>query len=411
MEPVVVTGMGAVSPFGTGAAALWEGVAAGRNAIGPIERFDADGFLTRIAAEVRDFDPTDHMTRKQARRCDLFAQYLLAATEEARTQAGLVLDGSAAERTATVIGTGSGSTRLMSSEILVLHERGPHHMSAYGASAMSHDSAAGLVAMTVGAKGASSCITTACATGNTCVGEALRMIQRGDADVVVAGAGDATITPLDIGTFARAGALSRRNDDPDRACRPFDVDRDGFVMGEGAGVVVLESLSSAERRGAMPLAEIAGYGATTDAYHATEPDPEATQAIRAIRMALAEAGAEPGDVDYVNAHGTSTAYNDATETLALRAVLGDDAPRTPISSTKSMIGHAIGGAGVLELVVTIRALHEGLVPPTRNCDVPLDDELDFVPHRARAADIGLALSNSFGFGGHNAVLAVQRPRV
>ncbi|TDC70295.1 beta-ketoacyl-[acyl-carrier-protein] synthase II [Actinomadura sp. GC306] len=405
---VVVTGTGAVSPIGVTADEFWAGLLAGRSGAHPITGFDAAELPVRIAAEVRDFDPDVYLERKLSRRLDGYAQYAIAAAYQATAQAKLPVGDGAGDGTAVYVGSAYGADKLMTIALNTMRERGYRAMSPFYAANSGVDSAAGEIAMLLGATGPSNSMSTACATGATCIGEATRLIRHGYADVAVAGAADDCVTPLNISTTARAGALTRRNDDPERASRPFDRDRDGFLMGAGAGVVVLESAEHALARDAEILAELAGYGSSTDAYHVTAPHPEGRGARTAIRQAMQDAGLAPADVDYVNAHGTGTVMNDRVEAAAIRAELGEHAERIPISSIKSMTGHTLGAAGALELIASIRTIREGVIPPTINCDDPEDAGLDFVPHEARRQEVRTVLSNSFGFGGRNAVLAVTR---
>ncbi|QFG22458.1 beta-ketoacyl-ACP synthase II [Actinomadura sp. WMMB 499] len=405
---VVVTGAGAVSPIGVTTDEFWAGLLAGRSGVGPITWFDAADLPVRIGAEVRDFDPDVYLERRVSRRLDGYAQFAIAAAYQATAQAKLPVGDGLGDRTAVYVGSAYGADKLMTTALNTLRDRGHRAMSPFYAANSGVDSAAGEIAMLFGATGPSNSMSTACATGATCVGEATRLIRHGYADVALAGASDDCVTPLNISTTSRTGALSRRNDDPARASRPFDRDRDGFVMGAGAGVVVLESAEHALERGAPILAEVAGYGTSTDAYHVTAPHPEGRGARAAIRGALRDAGLAPADVDHVNAHGTGTVLNDRTEAAAIRAELGEHAERVPVSGIKSMTGHTLGAAGALELIASIWAIREGVVPPTINCDDPEDTGLDFVPGEARRHQVRTVLSNSFGFGGRNVVLAVTR---
>ncbi|MZE79240.1 beta-ketoacyl-ACP synthase II [Streptomyces sp. SID5475] len=404
---VVVTGTGVVSPIGLTTGEFWESLTAGRSGIRVITRYDADELPTRFAGEITGFEPRDHMPNRVARRLDRFAQFALAAAQEAMAEAKLEIDEELAPRTAVLVGSGYGAGHFTRTAVLELRDRGRRRMNAYFASAGSSDSAAVEVANRFGARGPSGAVVAACATGAVCIGDAMRLIRDGYADVVLAGGSDDAVNPLDLAVSANVGALSRRGDHPELASRPFDKARDGFVMGAGAGIVVLESAEHAERRGAAVLAELAGYGATTDAYHSTHPHPEGLAVKRAMADALADAGVAPGEVDYICAHGTSTPLNDRIESEAIRGVFGDHAPRIPISSVKSMTGHMIGAAGAVELIASLLAVRTGILPPTVNCDDPLDPELDYVPHTARRQPTRVAVSNSFGFGGHNAVLVVR----
>ncbi|GLV93842.1 MULTISPECIES: beta-ketoacyl-ACP synthase II [unclassified Streptomyces] len=406
---VVITGSGVVSPIGCTTEEFWASATAGRSGIRTITRYDGDTLPTRFAGEVVDFDPKPYMPNKQGRRLDRYAQFALAAALQAVRQAGLEIDGERAVRTAVLVGSGYGPGQLMQSAIHDLRDHGRRRMTPYLASSGSLDSAAGEIAFRLGARGPSGATATACATGATCIGDAMRMIRHGYADVVIAGGADDAVNPLDLAAAANAGALSRRDDEPGRASRPFDRARDGFVMGAGAGVVVLESAEHARRRGATVLAELAGYGATTDAYHSTHPHPEGLAARQAMTDALDDAGVRPEEIDHISAHGTGTQLNDRIESASIRAVFGRHALRVPISSLKSMTGHMIGAAGAVELIAAAHTIRDGIVPPTVNCDDPEDTELDYVPHTARPHAVRTVLSNSFGFGGHNAVLVLRAP--
>ncbi|MCP2259042.1 3-oxoacyl-[acyl-carrier-protein] synthase II [Streptoalloteichus tenebrarius] len=405
---VVVTGYGVVTPIGNTVDEYWASLVAGRSGIGPVQRFDASDLPVRIAGEVKDFDPVDYMPKPLARRLDSFSQYGLAAAVQAAEMAKLPVGEGMGERTGVIVGSGYGAANLVFDSVLRMHEKGPRIVSPMFAATSGIDNPAGEIAIRFGATGPSGAMSTACATGNTCVGEAARMIQYGVADVMFAGATDNCLNRLDVTSTARAGALSQRNDEPEKASRPFDVDRDGFVMSAGAGVLVLEEAGHAERRGAPILAEFLGYGATTDAHHMTAPHPEGLGAKNAIRRALEDAGVEPDEIDYVNAHGTSTKLNDTVELGALREVLGEHATRIPVSSVKSMQGHLMGAAGAVELVATIEAMRAGVVPPTINLDNPEVTDFNLVPHRAQEWTTRTAMSNSFGFGGRNAVVVVRR---
>lgn len=404
---VVITGCGVVSPIGLTVADYWSALVSGRSGIGPITRFDPDELPVRIAGEVRDFDPTAYLPRAVSRRLDTFAQYAVAASTEAVEAAKLEVDPDRPERFGVLVGSAYGPVQLIQDSAHRLAELGPRKVSPFYAAVSAADNAAGEIAIRLGAQGPSGCLTTACATGADSIGAAARQIRHGYVDVMVAGGADDSINRLDISAAAITGALSRRNYEPTRASRPFDRDRDGFVVAAGAGVVVLEEAEHALRRGAPILAELAGYAATTDTHHRTAPRPDGLAAKRTMQLALADAGATPDEVDYVNAHGTSTPLGDRAEIAAFRAVFGERAAMIPISSVKSMTGHMIGAAGAVELIATVQAIRTGTVPPTLNCDNPDDPELDYVAHRARAHRVRLALSNSFGFAGHNAVLAVR----
>lgn len=405
---VAVTGLGCVSPLGVGTEATWKALVSGESGAGPVTRFDASGYSTRIACEVEAFDPTDFMEQREARRSDRFAQFAVAAAVEAAESAGWT-DGVPhdRERVGVVIGSGIGGIETLEAQHRVLLERGPSKMSPFTVPLLMINGAAGSVAMRFGLNGPNYAAVSACATGAHSIGEAANMIRRGLADAMIAGGSEAPITPLAYGAFACMGALSRRNDDPEHASRPFDADRDGFVIAEGAAVVVLEEWDAAVSRGADVVAELVGYSATCDAFHLTQPDPEGAGAASAMRLALSDAGVEPGSLDYINAHGTSTPFNDKIESKAIRDVFGPDAP--PVSSTKSATGHLTGAAGAIEAVFTVQALRTQTLPPTINYETPDPDcDLDYVPNVGRDAKVDHALSNSFGFGGHNACLVFKR---
>ncbi|MDQ3991283.1 MAG: beta-ketoacyl-ACP synthase II [Actinomycetota bacterium] len=403
---VVITGIGPVTPVGTGREPFWDSLVAGRSGIGPITRFDAEGYPVRIAGEVRDFDPTEHMDRKEVRRTDRVVHLAVAAAKLAWLDAGE--PGVEPSRAGVVLSTGIGGLGTTMAQAEVLFNRGPDRVSPFLVPGMMPNAAAGQVAMELGLTGPNTCITTACAAGAHAVGEAYRYVRDGIADVCVAGGSEAVITALAVAGFAQMQALSR-NPDPERASRPFDADRDGFVLSEGACVLVLEEAERAAARGARIFAEVAGYGASADAFHVTQPEPQGGGAVLAMQAALADAGEPAEAVDHVNAHGTSTALNDVAETRALKKALGDHAHRVAVSSTKSMTGHLLGAAGAVEAAATALALSTGTAPPTINYETPDPEcDLDYVPNRARSMDIGLALSNSFGFGGQNAVLALRR---
>ena len=407
---VVVTGVGLVSPLGIGTRETWEGLVAGRSGAGPITRFDAADFTSRIACEVKDFDPLDYADRRDARKMDRFIQYALAASLFAVEDAGLETPVGDPDRTGVVISSGIGGFETIEREHRKLLEQGPRRISPFFVPAMVVNLAAGWVSIRLGAKGPNSAMATACSAGAHAVGEAFRLIRYGHADVMVAGGAEATITPMCIGGFASMKALSTRNDDPQRASRPFDRDRDGFVVGEGAGVLILEEREQALARGATPYAEVAGYGMSGDAFHITAPPENGNGAVRVMEAALGEAGASPEDVDAVNAHGTSTPLNDRIETAAIRRVFGDHADRLAVSSTKSMTGHLLGGAGGLEAGISCLTLRHQVLPPTINHQTPDPDcDLDIVPNTARPAVVRSVLSNSFGFGGTNVSLLFRHP--
>ena len=407
---VLVTGVGLVSPVGVGTRATWEGILAGRSGAGPITRFDAAEFSSRIACEVRDFDPLDYMDRREARKMDTFIHYALAASLFAAEDAGLRIPVEDPERTGVVVASGIGGFETIEREHLKFLERGPRRISPFFVPAMVVNLAAGQVSIRLGARGPNAAPATACSAGAHAVGDAFRLIRYGYADAMVAGGAEATITPMCIGGFASLRALSTRNDDPGRASRPFDRDRDGFVVGEGAGILILEERERALARGAVPYAEVVGYGMTGDAFHITAPAEDGNGAVRVMRAALAEADAAPGEVDAVNAHGTSTPLNDRIETAAIRRVFGEHADRLAVSSTKSMTGHLLGGAGGLEAGIACLTLRDQTLPPTINYETPDPDcDLDIVPNTARPARVRSVLSNSFGFGGTNVSLLFRHP--
>ena len=404
MRRVVVTGIGPATPVGIGREAFWSSLISGRSGIGPITRFDAEGFPVRIAGEVRDFDPTEFMEPKEVRRTDRFVHLALAAAELAHRDSGRLEF--PPERTAVLMGTGMGGVGTLEEQVRIVMERGPDRVSPFMVPAMMPNAPAGHVAMALGVTGPNLGIVTACAASTHAIGEAFRMIRQDRVDVAFAGGADACVTPAMIAGGARMGGLSR-NPDPQRACRPFDLARDGFVVSEGACILVLEEAERARARGATVYAEIAGYGATSDAYHITQPDPDGLGAIGAMQTALADAGEPAEAVGYINAHGTSTPLNDVAESRAIRKVFGDHP--VAVSSTKSMTGHLIGSAGAVEAAAAALALHEGTLPPTINLEYPDPEcQVDHVTNEARQEQVNLALSNSFGFGGHNAVLALRR---
>jgi 3-oxoacyl-[acyl-carrier-protein] synthase II len=406
---VVVTGLGAVTPVGNSVPEYWRAVCEGRSGVGTITRFDPKRLESRIAGEVKGFDPLRVIEKKELKKLDLFIQYGLAAGVEAVEDAKIDFSQFDPTRGGALVGSGIGGILSILEWHRVLLEKGPGRISPFFVPSLIVNMAAGQLSMRYKLKGPNSSVVTACATGNHAIGDAFKIIQRGDADLMVAGGSEAIIDELPLGGFAQMKALSTRNDEPTRASRPFDADRDGFVAGEGAGIVVLESAEHARRRGARIYAEIVGYGMTADAYHMTAPDPEGDGAMRAMRGALKDGGLRPEDVGYINAHGTSTPYNDKTETLAIKHVFGEHARKLAVSSTKSMIGHLLGAAGGVEAVVTVLALQHGILPPTINYDTPDPEcDLDYVPNTARKAEVEVALSNGFGFGGTNATLAFRR---
>jgi 3-oxoacyl-[acyl-carrier-protein] synthase II len=409
MGRVVITGLGVVSPSGIGIETLWQNLVNGVSGIGPITRFDASKHDCRIAGEVKGFDPLQWVDKKEARKMDLFIHYAIAAAQMAVEDAGLKVTSEEAERVGVFIGTGMGGVPALEESHRILMEKGPSRISAYFIPSIITNLASGQVSMRYGMKGPNSCVCTACATGNHAIGDAFRLVARGNADVMVAGGTEAVITPLTIGGFAAMRALSTRNNEPTRASRPFDKDRDGFVMGEGSGVMILESLEHARRRGARIYAEIVGYGMSADAYHITQPAPDGEGAARSMGLALADAGVRPSEVDYINAHGTSTPTGDVNETQAIKTVFGEHAYKVAVSSTKSMTGHLLGAAGGVESVITVLTILHGQIPPTINYEVPDPDcDLDYVPNVARRLPVRVALTNSFGFGGTNASLVFRK---
>ena len=407
---VVVTGLGAITPVGNDVATTWRALVEGRSGAAPITHFDASTFPVRFACEVKGFDPLSVMDRKEAKRADVYTQFAVGAALEAMQDAGLA-DGTGydPEATGVILGSGIGGLKSFEEQHDVYRERGPSKISPFFIPMFIADIAAGIVSMRFNAKGPNYATVSACATSAHAIGDAFRTIQYGDADVIITGGAEATVTPMAIGGFANMKALSERNDSPETASRPFDATRDGFVMGEGGAVVILEELEHARRRGARIYAEIVGYGATGDAYHLTAPAPEGEGAQRAMRRAMRDAGVGPGDVQYINAHGTSTPANDLNETKAIKAVFGEHAAALSVSSTKSCTGHMLGAAGSVEFVACTLAVGEGVIPPTINHATP-DPELDlnYTPNAAARRDVEIALSNSFGFGGHNVTLAVRR---
>lgn len=409
LKRVVVTGLGAITPIGNNLSEYWEGLLNGRNGISPITLFDASKHDCRFAGEVKGFNPHDYMNRKEAKRMDRFAQFAVVASKQAIADAQLTIDDLNAEQVGVIIGTGIGGLKVLEEQEEIYLTRGPDRCSPFMIPMMIGNMAAGLTAIHTGAKGPNSCSVTACAAGSNSVGDAFRLVQRGYAQAMICGGTEAAVTPLSVAGFAAARALSTRNDAPEIASRPFDRDRDGFVLGEGAGILILEELEYAKSRDARIYAEIVGYGMTCDAYHMTAPTPEGEGAARAIRMAMKDGGLLPADISYINAHGTSTPANDSTETKAIKAALGESAYQVAISSTKSMTGHLLGGSGGIEAVATVMAIANDCVPPTINLDNPEPAcDLDYVPHTSRNLKVEVALSNSFGFGGHNVTLAFKK---
>ncbi|MGB7441782.1 MAG: beta-ketoacyl-ACP synthase II [Coleofasciculaceae cyanobacterium] len=406
---VVVTGLGAITPIGNTLTEYWEGLLSGRNGIGQISLFDASRHACRIAGEVKSFDPHEYMDRKEAKRMDRFAQFGVSASKQALADAKFEINDLNAEQVGVLIGTGIGGLKVLEDQQEIYLTRGPDRCSPFMIPMMISNMAAGLTAIHTGAKGPNSCTVTACAAGSHAVGDAFRLVQRGYAQAMICGGAEAAVTPLSLAGFAAARALSVRNDTPKLACRPFDRDRDGFVMGEGSGILLLEELGHALSRGAKIYAEIVGYGMTCDAYHMTSPAPGGEGAARAIQLAMKDAELKPEQVSYINAHGTSTPANDANETSAIKTALGDSAYQVAISSTKSMTGHLLGGSGGIEAVATAMAVANDQVPPTINLENPDPAcDLDYVPSHSRSRNVEVALSNSFGFGGHNVTLVFKK---
>lgn len=403
---VVVTGLGAITPVGNDVPATWAALVEGVSGVGLITLFDAKDLSTRIAAEVKGFDPAALFGPRESRRMDRFTQFALAATQEALQDAGLRSDKWTPRRVGIIIGTGIGGVTTLLEQAKILETRGPRRLSPFAIPMIMANAAAAQVAITYGITGPSLSIISACATGTNAIGEAAAFIRQGDAEVMICGGSEAPLVPVAVAGFAIMGALSTRNDEPQRASRPFDAERDGFVAGEGAGILILESYEHAVARGARIYAEVVGYGATSDATHITAPDEEGRGAAEAMRLALLSAGLRPDEVDYINAHGTSTPLNDKTETRAIRTIFGEHADRLVVNSSKSMIGHLMGAAGAVEAIATIKALETGIVHPTINYEHPDPEcDLDYVPNQARRTNPRVALSNSFGFGGHNACVA------
>ena len=406
----MITGMGIISPLGLDVATTWDGIINGRSGVDFITAFDPEGFDTQFAAEVKGFDPESYLDRKNARRMDRFAQFAAVAAQEACRQAGLEPGSVDPYRVGVIIGSGIGGISTLSQQHEILIDRGPKRVSPFLIPMMLGDMASAQVSMVTGSMGANYCAVSSCSSGADALGQGWAMIRRGQEDIVLAGGSEAPLVPVAVAGFNALRALSRFNEDPAKASRPFDVQRDGFVMGEGAAVLVLESEESANRRGVTPLAEIKGYAATSDAYHLTEPMASGESAARAMSNALEEAGVDPSEVDYINAHGTSTPLNDRHETMAIKVALGEEAYRVPLSSTKSMTGHLLGSGGALEACFCVLAMENSIIPPTINLNDPDPDcDLDYTPNQARSKEINVTISNSFGFGGHNSVLVFGKP--
>jgi 3-oxoacyl-[acyl-carrier-protein] synthase II len=406
---VVVTGIGALTPLGLDLASTWEGLIAGRNGIDYITLFDASDMEVKFAGEVKGFEPTDYIERKAARRMDRFAQMAVAAGIKAVRDGELKIDDANKDEIGVIIGSGIGGLGTMFEQAKILVEKGPTRVSPFLAPMMISDIAAAQISIALGVRGPNICTTSACSSGSDAIGVATELIRHGENDIMLAGGTEAIVNPLGITSFAALKALSFRNDDPHHASRPFDKERDGFVIAEGATVLILESLRHARARGARVIAEIIGYGATSDSFHVTQPLEDGSGAAKAMQIALRKAGCKPEDIDYINAHGTSTQLNDAMETKAIKTVFGDYAHKVPISSTKSMTGHMIGCAGAIEPSICMMAINNGIVPPTINYECPDPDcDLDYVPNTARKVEVTTALTNSFGFGGHNSVLILRK---
>ena len=410
-EKVVITGLGAITPVGHGVPETWSNLVEGQSGIGTISLFDTEGFDVRIAGEVKNFHPEEVLSAREAKRLDRFCQFALLAAREAVADAGLTIDEANSTEVGVLVGSGIGGITTLSEQIDVLHNKGPHRVSPFLIPMYIIDLAAGQIAIAMGARGPNFGVVSACSTSAHALGEAAEIIKRGDARVMIAGGAEAGVVPVGVAGFASMKALSTRNDEPERASRPFDRDRDGFVMGEGGGIVILEAEEHARARGAHIYGELAGYGLTDDAFHITAPSEGGEGAVRAMRIALRKAQCDPSDVDYVNAHGTSTPLNDKLETEAIKTVFGDHARKLPVSSTKSMTGHTLGAAGVIESIVCLKSIEQGVVHPTVNYETPDPDcDLDYVPNIARQHQVDVALTLSAGFGGHNAVLVFRRYR-
>ena len=408
-KQVVITGMGIISPLGNNKEDFWSALSRGKSGVRKLTHFDAGAFASRIAGEVNDFEPYPRLGKKESRRMDRFTQFAVVAALDAVEDARLNLGEEDVTRIGVLIGSGIGGLTTIEKQHNILLEKGPSKVSPFFIPMLIVNMASGQVSIKLGIRGPNSCVATACASASHAIGDSCRIIQRGEAEAMIAGGSEAAITRLGVSGFCAMKALSTRNDEPDKASRPFDKMRDGFVMGEGAGVVVLESLEHARERKAHIYGEIVGYGMSGDAHHITAPSPEGEGAARSMNLALHDAGLEPGEVDYINAHGTATQLNDAMETKAVKTVFGDKASHVPISSTKSMTGHLLGAAGGVELIACLLAMERNLIPPTINYEYPDPEcDLDYVPNRARKAEIRVAMSNSLGFGGHNATLLVKR---
>ncbi len=409
MRRVVVTGLGPVTSIGIGKEEYWNSLIEGKSGISHITKFDTEGYTTTIGSEVKEFDPEKYIDKKEAKRMDRFAQFAIAGTQLALEDSGLDLDNIDKRRVGVILGSGVGGIETLEAEHTKLMKRGAKRVSPFFIPMMISNMGPGQITMLYGFKGPSFTITTACASGNHAIGESFRMIQRGGADIVVTGGSEAAVSPISVAGFCSMKALSKRNEEPEKASRPFDKDRDGFVIGEGAGILILEELEHALNRNAHIYGEIIGYGATSDAYHVTAPDPEAEGATVAMKLAMEDAGIDYKLVDYINAHGTSTYYNDKLETLAIKKAFKDHAYKLKISSTKSMTGHLLGAAGGIEAIATVLAMEKGIIPPTINLETPDPEcDLDYTPNKACAMEVNYALSNSLGFGGHNCTILFKK---
>jgi 3-oxoacyl-[acyl-carrier-protein] synthase II len=406
---VVVTGLGVISPIGCVKEVFWGNLIKGKNGIGPLTYFDASQYESRIAGEIKDFAPHPFISVKDLRRMEKFVQFGVTAAKNAIDDSGIDVSKEDPYRIGVIVGSGIGSLRIIEEEHKVILEKGPSRITPFLIPMLIVNMAAGHISIMIGVKGPNLCITTACASGSHAIGDAMRIIQYGDADVMIAGGTESCITTLGVGGFCALKALSTRNNEPERASRPFDRDRDGFVMSEGCGIVILEELERAKKRNAKIYGEIIGYGMTGDAYHMTAPDPNGKGATRCMINALKDANLKPEDISYINAHGTSTTLNDKIETLAIKKVFGNSAKKIPVSSTKSMLGHQLGAAGAVEFVICCLSMERGIIPPTINYETPDPDcDLDYVPNKARQLKVNTCLSNSLGFGGHNATLIVKK---
>lgn len=405
---VVITGMGVISALGNELDKFWNSIKNGECGISTVTSFDVSNMSTKVAAEIRDFDPTLYIDKKEARRMDRFTQFAMAATKMAVDMSGLDVEKVDKYKFGVIVGSGIGGIKTLENQQDVLNEKGPGRVSAFFIPMMISNMATGRIAIQYGAKGFNECVVTACATSTNAVGDAFKVIQRGDADVMITGGTEASITPLSFAGFCSMKAMSTC-EDPKAACRPFDAERDGFVMGEGAGILILEELEHAQKRGANIIAEIVGYASTNDAYHITAPDPGGGGGVMCMKMAIKDANLEPEDIDYINAHGTSTEFNDKFETNAIKTVFGEKAYKLSVSSTKSMTGHLLGAAGSVEAIISALSIRDGFIPPTINYKTPDPEcDLDYVPNKGKEADVSCVLSNSLGFGGHNASIIIKK---